>query len=111
MTAQAIYPTTHQGVRDLSNPIRASRVAIGQPKEVESMPRRGMTSSDGDTRINVGPRERAASMLIGAVIVGYGLGRRDLAGLLIAALATGPICRGVVGHCAVYEAAGINTAR
>ncbi len=38
------------------------------------------------------------------------LGREDLVGLLIAALATGLICRGVTGHCAVYEAAGINTA-
>ena len=109
MTAQVIYPATHQGVRDLNNPIRASRVAIGPPREVESMPRRGITNSDD--RMNVGPRERAVSMLIGAVAVGCGLGRRDLAGLLIASLATGLICRGVVGHCAVYEAVGINTAR
>ena len=110
MAAQTIYPTTHQGVRNLDNPIRTSRVAIGPPREVESTPHQGVTSAE-DTRINVGPRERAVSMLIGAVTVGYGLGRVDLTGLLIATLATGLICRGVVGHCAVYEAAGINTAR
>jgi hypothetical protein len=49
--------------------------------------------------------------MLGGLLVGFGLGRGDLTGLVIAALSTGLICRGVAGHCAVYEAAGINTAR
>ncbi len=94
MAAQTTYPVTHQGVRDLDNP------------------RGGDVAGRGEGyRIKVGPKERAASILGGGLIVGYGLGRRDLTGLMIAALATGLICRGIVGHCAVYEAAGINTAR
>jgi hypothetical protein len=105
MTAQTTYRSTHQGVRDLDHPPRGGAVTVGPPEAVE-------TAARGEgTRINVGPTERAASVLAGGLVVGYGLGRRDLAGLLIAALATGLICRGIVGHCAVYEAAGINTAR
>jgi uncharacterized membrane protein len=87
MAEQTTYKTTRQGVRDLDNPIRRTR----QP--------------------NVGPGERALSMAVGGVLVGYGLGRGGVAGLLMAALSTGLICRGASGHCAVYEAAGINTAK
>jgi uncharacterized membrane protein len=50
----------------------------------------------------VGDTERVTSVLLGGALVGYGLERADLAGLLIAADATGLICRGVTGHCAVY---------
>jgi len=84
---------------------------VGPPEGVDSTGSDDVTKRGEGTRINVGPKERAASVLGGGLIVGYGLGRLDLTGLLIAALATGLICRGIVGHCAVYEAAGINTAR
>jgi uncharacterized membrane protein len=96
MAEQTIYPTTHQGVRDLDNPMQTA----GRPQRaVSTRPQ------------NVGQGERAASVLMGGIVVGYGLWRRDLTGLLIAAVSTGLICRGVTGHCAVYEAAGINTAQ
>lgn len=86
MATQTMYRMTRQGVRDLDNPVQVKR------------------------RENVGSGERALSVALGAVLVGYGLGRRDLAGLLTAAVSTGLICRGLSGHCAVYEAAGIDTA-
>jgi uncharacterized membrane protein len=95
MAPQTTYPTTYQGVRDPDNPITP-----GASNQVSSTRQQ-----------NVGPNERAASVIAGGVIVGYGPGRQDLAGLVIAALATGLICRGVTGHCAVYQAAAINTAR
>jgi uncharacterized membrane protein len=89
MTA-ADYPMTHQGVRDLDNPIRPGRRAGG---------------------VNVGPDERAASALGGAVLAGFGLARGDLCGLLLAAAGGALAYRGVTGHCAGYAAAGIDTAR
>jgi uncharacterized membrane protein len=88
MAAVMNYPMTHQGVRDLDNPIR---------------PR-----SSG---VNVGPEERAASTVGGAVLAGIGLGRGGLVGLLFAAAGGALAYRGVTGHCSAYAAAGINTAR
>lgn len=82
------YQMTHQGVRDLDNPIR---------------PGRG--------RVNVGPNERAASVLGGAILAGLGAGRGTLPGLLLAALGGALVYRGVTGHCSAYAAAGVNTAR
>ena len=88
MAERINYPMTHQGVRDLDNPIR---------------PGRG--------RVNVGPNERAASTFGGAVLAGLGLGRGGLSGLALAALGAALAYRGTSGHCSVYEAAGINTNR
>jgi uncharacterized membrane protein len=82
------YPMTRQGVRDLDNPIRPN--------------------SSG---VNVGPDERAASTLAGAVLAGIGLGRGGLVGLLFAAAGGALAYRGVTGHCSAYATAGINTAR
>lgn len=80
------YPMTHQGVRDLDNPLPPSR-------------------------INVGPDERAASTLSGAVLAGFGLGGGSPAGLLLAVMGGALAYRGFTGHCPAYAAAGINTAR
>jgi len=80
------YPMTHQGVRDLDNPIRPSRV-------------------------NVGSSERLVSAAGGALLAGFGLGRGGLAGLLLAALGGALVYRGVTGHCSAYAAVGVNTAR
>jgi uncharacterized membrane protein len=88
MAAVMNYPMTHQGVRDLDNPIR---------------PR--------PSSVNVGPEERAASTVAGAVLAGIGLGRGGLVGLLFAAAGGALAYRGVTGHCSAYAAAGINTAR
>jgi uncharacterized membrane protein len=62
-------------------------------------------------RINVAPAERVLSVVGGSLAVAYGLSRGSLGGLALAGLASGFICRGVTGHCAVYESLGINTAR
>jgi uncharacterized membrane protein len=62
-------------------------------------------------RINVGQTERVLSVLGGSLAVAYGLSRRSPGGLALAGLASGFICRGVTGHCMVYEKLGVNTAR
>jgi len=80
------YPMTHQGVRDLDNPIRP-------------------------TAVNVGPNERALSALSGAILAGFGLGKGGPMGLLLLATGGALAYRGVTGHCSAYAAAGINTAR
>ncbi len=84
------YPMTHQGVRDLDQ----------QP-----------ISPGGGGRVNVGPHERAASTLAGAVLTGLGTSCGSLTGLLLAAAGGALVYRGVTGHCSAYAAAGINTAR
>lgn len=82
MTEATAYPMTRQGVRDLDNPIR-------QPAGW----------------VNVGPAERAASVLEGAVLAGLGLSRGGAAGLLLAAAGVAFVWRGASGHCPVYAAA------
>jgi uncharacterized membrane protein len=82
------FPLTRQGVRDLDR--RAS--AAG-------------------SRVNVGPNERAASTLGGALLAGYGLARMGLCGLALAALGGALVYRGTTGHCHAYAAAGVDTAR
>jgi len=86
MTATIDYPLTRQGVRDLDNPLRPSR-------------------------INVGPTERALSTIGGAMLAGFGLEQGDLCGLFLAATGAALAYRGVTGNCPGYAAAGINTAR
>ena len=82
------FPMTHQGVRDLNNPVRPGR-----------------------SRVNVGPNERMASSLGGAVLAGAGVGQGGLMGLALAALGASLIYRGQTGHCSLYSAAGVNTAK
>jgi uncharacterized membrane protein len=81
------YQMTHQGVRDLNNPLR------------------------GGPKVNVGPIERAASSVGGAVLAGLGLGKGGVAGLLLAAAGAALVYRGQTGHCSLYQAAGVNTAK
>jgi uncharacterized membrane protein len=64
------------------------------------------TSSD----INVGPGERLLSGLAGAALIGYGLKRGRLRGLLLP-MGTGLLARAVSGRCAVNRALGRNSAR
>lgn len=61
-------------------------------------------------RKNVGEAERLFSVLGGSALALYGLGRGTLGGLALAMFGTGFVCRGVAGHCMVYQALGINTA-
>jgi Predicted integral membrane protein len=59
---------------------------------------------------NVGEVERWASLIGGSSLVAYGLVRRDLSGVALAALGSGFLLRGATGHCDMYEALGVNTA-
>ncbi len=82
------YQMTHQGVRDLNNPIRPA-----------------------SAKVNVGPNERAASTVGGAVLAGLGVSHGGLMGLALAAVGAGLIYRGQTGHCSLYAATGVNTNR
>ena len=59
-------------------------------------------------RVNVGQGERLASVAAGAALALYGLGRRSLGGLVLAAVGAALGWRGVTGHCAVYEALDVD---
>jgi uncharacterized membrane protein len=64
--------------------------------------------------VNVADVERWASAIGGAALTAYGikqLKERSPAGAMIAAAGSVLIYRGATGHCAMYEAAGIHTAR
>jgi len=61
--------------------------------------------------INVGEGERLASMLAGGALAVYGLGRRSLGGLALAALGGALAYRGITGHCDAYEKLGVNRSR
>lgn len=85
MTKVERYLLTHQGIRDLNNRVRRGG------------------------KVNIGPNERTASSLGGAVLAGAGVGQGGLAGLALAALGAALIYRGQTGHCSLYAAAGIDT--
>ena len=59
---------------------------------------------------NVSGSERTVSVAAGSILALLGLGRRDLAGLLIAGVGGGLIYRGATGHCPLYTALGLDTA-
>jgi len=60
--------------------------------------------------INVGDTERLLSLLGGAALGLFGLSRRSLGGLGLAAAGGSLIYRGITGHCSAYQALGVNTA-
>jgi uncharacterized membrane protein len=65
------------------------------------------------SNVNVAGVERWASALGGAALTAYGIKQlkdRSPAGAALAAAGSALIYRGATGHCAVYSAAGINTA-
>jgi len=88
MTDVMQYPVTRQGVRNLDCPGR---------------------SASACSSVNVGPNERAASSVGGAILAGLGVGRGGLGGLALAAIGGALIYRGITGHCSAYQAAGVNT--
>lgn len=59
---------------------------------------------------NIGPAERIASALGGAVLVALGLTQRPRAGLFTAALGAVLLARGAGGYCRIYDRLGISTA-
>jgi uncharacterized membrane protein len=84
------YPMTRQGVRDLDHPV---------------------SRAPGGGGVNVGPVERAASAIGGAVLAGLGVGRGGLLGYGLAAVGAALAYRGYSGHCSAYSAMGVNTNR
>ncbi len=61
--------------------------------------------------INVGQTERWISMAAGAALAIYGLTRDSVAGKAALSLTGGYLFyRGQTGHCAIYQAMGVNTA-
>ncbi|HSM37646.1 MAG TPA: YgaP-like transmembrane domain [Longimicrobiales bacterium] len=63
-----------------------------------------------DTIVNVGDVERLASLAGGGWFALTGLFRSGLVGLLKVGLGGYLLYRGTTGYCAVYEAAGLDTA-
>lgn len=60
---------------------------------------------------NVSEPERIASLIGGGALVAWGLARRKWDGLAAAALGGALMYRGATGHCNVYQALRVNTAR
>jgi uncharacterized membrane protein len=65
----------------------------------------------GGGRINVGRGERIASIAAGSILAALALYRRSLPGLLAAGAGGSLLYRGASGHCHLYDALGIDTAR
>ena len=63
-----------------------------------------------ESQQNVSDTERTVSTAAGALLAIAGLTRRDVPGLVMAAVGGGLIYRGVTGWCHLYEALGMNTA-
>jgi uncharacterized membrane protein len=59
---------------------------------------------------NVGQTERIASLAAGSALAIYGLRRRGLAGVGMAAVATALVHRGATGRCPVYRTLRVSTA-
>jgi uncharacterized membrane protein len=62
-------------------------------------------------QVNVGGGERTISVAAGSILALLGLGRGGMPGLLIAAVGGGLIYRGASGHCPLYKALDMDTAR
>ncbi len=67
-------------------------------------------STAADPMVNVGVEERWLSILGGGLLTAYGLGRRSIAGLALAATGGALLYRGTTGHCPAYASLGIDTA-
>ena len=65
----------------------------------------------GQAEVNVGTPERTISVAAGSLLALLGLGRGGAPGLLIAAVGGGLIYRGASGHCPLYKAIDMDTAR
>src|SRR5947209_20094032 len=94
-TTTMTVPRTHQGVRDLDQIKGAVIPFSGGP---------------APAGVNVGSLERVACAVGGGALALFGLTRRTLAGLALAALGGGLIYRGVRGHCPLLAELGWNPA-
>jgi uncharacterized membrane protein len=66
-------------------------------------------SQNSHSSQNVNSRERWLSVVIGSAVAAYGLSRRSIAGITVAAAGAGLVWRGASGYCAVYDALGLTT--
>lgn len=60
---------------------------------------------------NISQPERVVSIVGGATLIGFGLQKKSWAGFGMAALGGALLYRGASGHCDIYQAFGVNTAR
>lgn len=81
----------------------SSEIAVTRTKNKSNM----QTSGSGS--VNVGQTERMASTIGGAALAVYGLTRGSLGGVALALLGGNLIYRGTTGHCATYQALGVDT--
>jgi uncharacterized membrane protein len=79
-----------------------------QPRR-EEQSQTGLTDFLRGRQVNVGPAERSSSVAAGAILTALGISRQSLPGLLVAGIGGALIYRGATGHCAMYEAMGIDT--
>lgn len=61
--------------------------------------------------VNVNESERTASTLFGGLLMLLGLTRGSLGGTMMALLGGSLLYRGMTGHCHMYQALGMNTAK
>jgi len=64
-----------------------------------------------ERRVNVGKNERAVSVAAGAILALQGISRGTITGLATTAVGAMLINRGASGHCACYEALGIDSSK
>lgn len=69
-----------------------------------------IAQNSGGCDVNVGERERWASLIGGGLLAAYGLLRGSALRLPLVLLGGALAYRGYTGHCQVYEALGRNTA-
>lgn len=60
---------------------------------------------------NVSPTERLVSGAAGGALIAYGAKRGDAVGVILSIIGGGLALRGATGHCQVYDAMDINTAK
>jgi len=65
-------------------------------------------TTKGERMVNVGEKERLVSAIAGGALAVYGLSRKSLGGLLLAAFGGALGYRALTGHCDVYERLGID---
>jgi uncharacterized membrane protein len=85
-------------------------VTMTQPR-FRALEPRTKEASYRQGRVNVGSSERTASLLGGGLLALYGLTRGTTSGLLLAGLGGALAYRGATGHCTMYQALGISSAK
>ena len=71
----------------------------------------GKSASAEKDAVNVGQAERIVSLISGGLMLVGGLRRGGLLGLTMAGTAAGLLYRGTTGHCHIYDAMNLDTAK